>query len=117
MVVRRSGQALELGRRRRSISVGREEFDVNVLLAQPLTARVATNGPTVRPTWFLWEEQALWILAGPWATLPRLVQADPAIALVTYDPAEDFDDLEAGEGPLRQQVLYRKLRAAGALPA
>jgi hypothetical protein len=97
MVVRRSGQALELGRRRRSISVGREEFDVNVFLAQPLTARVATNGPTVRPTWFLWEEQAFWILTGPWATLPRLVQADPAIALV-------IDECDLATGLVRQVI-------------
>jgi len=28
-------------------------FDVDRFLAQPLTARIATNGPTVRPTWRL----------------------------------------------------------------
>jgi RimJ/RimL family protein N-acetyltransferase len=32
---------------------------------------------------------------------------------MTYDPAEDFDDPEVDEGPLRRQVLYRKLRDAG----
>ena len=26
------------------------------------------------------------------------------------NPAEDFDDPEVGEGPLRRHVLYRKLR-------
>lgn len=31
---------------------------------------------------------------------------------MTYDPAEDFDAPEAEEGPLRNQVLYRKLRDA-----
>jgi hypothetical protein len=30
-------------------------FDVDEFLQQPLTARTATNGPTVRPVWFLWE--------------------------------------------------------------
>jgi len=29
---------------------------------------------------------------------------------MTYDPAEDFDDPDVEEGPLRRQVLYRKLR-------
>lgn len=58
------------------------EFDVDVFLAQPLTARVATNGPTVRPTWFLWEDKAFWILTGPWARLLGRLQVDPAIALV-----------------------------------
>ena len=32
-----------------------DDFDVDEFLAQPLVARVATNGPTVRPVWFLWE--------------------------------------------------------------
>jgi RimJ/RimL family protein N-acetyltransferase len=32
---------------------------------------------------------------------------------MTYDPDGDFDDPEAEEGPLRRQVLYRKLRDAG----
>jgi len=60
--------------------VAGEEFDIEAFLSQPLTARIATNGPTVRPTWFLWEDQAFWILTGPWARLPWLVQADPAMA-------------------------------------
>jgi hypothetical protein len=30
-----------------------DDFDINNFLAQPLVARVATNGPTVRPVWFL----------------------------------------------------------------
>jgi len=29
---------------------------------------------------------------------------------MTTDPAEDFDDPDAGEGPLRRHVVYRKLR-------
>jgi RimJ/RimL family protein N-acetyltransferase len=29
---------------------------------------------------------------------------------MTYDPAEDFDDPDVEEGPLRRAVLYRKLR-------
>jgi len=34
---------------------------------------------------------------------------------MTYDPAEDFDDQDAEEGPLRRAVLYRK-RAGAAGP-
>jgi hypothetical protein len=74
-------------------------FDVDAFLAQPLTARVATSGPTVRPTWYLWEDGAVWILTGPWATLPARVQADPAIAIVI-----DVCDLATG---LVQQVIAR----------
>jgi RimJ/RimL family protein N-acetyltransferase len=29
---------------------------------------------------------------------------------MTSDPAEDFDDPDVGEGPLRRHVVYRKLR-------
>lgn len=32
---------------------------------------------------------------------------------MTTDPADDFDDPDLQEGPLRQQVLYRKLRDPG----
>jgi hypothetical protein len=77
--------------------VAGEEFDIDAFLSQPLTARIATNGPTVRPTWFLWEDQAFWILTGPWARLPRLVQADPAIALVV-------DECNLATGLVRQVI-------------
>ncbi len=56
-------------------------FDVDAFLAGPLTARVATAGPTVRPTWYLWENRAFWILTGPWARLAGLVRESPSIAL------------------------------------
>jgi hypothetical protein len=51
----------------------------------------------VRPTWFLWEDQAFWILTGPWARLPRLIQADPAIALVV-------DECNLATGLVRQVI-------------
>ncbi|WP_255951054.1 pyridoxamine 5'-phosphate oxidase family protein [Streptomyces odontomachi] len=73
------------------------QFDVDAFLSQPLTARVATAGPTVRPTWFLWEDGAFWILTGPWARLPGHVRADPAIALVV-------DVCEVGTGLVRQVI-------------
>ncbi|MEU7044912.1 pyridoxamine 5'-phosphate oxidase family protein [Streptomyces varsoviensis] len=73
------------------------EFDVDAFLAQPLTARVATNGPTVRPTWFLWEDGCFWILTGPWAKLLNRVRADPAIALVV-------DACDLGTGMVRQVI-------------
>lgn len=59
-----------------------EPFDVDAFLAEPLTARVATNGPTVRPLWYHWEDGAFWIINGPWAKLFERVQKDPKIALV-----------------------------------
>lgn len=75
------------------------DFDVDSFLAQPLTARVATNGPTVRPTWYLWEEGAFWILSGPWSRLPGRVRADPSLALTV-----DVSDAATG---LVRQVIAR----------
>ncbi|RSM60048.1 phosphate oxidase [Kibdelosporangium aridum] len=72
-------------------------FDVEAFLARPLVARVATNGPTVRPVWFLWEDNAFWILSGPWTKLPRRVLADPAVALVV-------DECDLVTGTVRQVV-------------
>lgn len=72
-------------------------FDIDLFLARPLTARVATNGPTVRPAWYLWEDGAFWILSGPWARLLDHVRADPALALVV-------DECDIGTGVVRQVV-------------
>ena len=62
--------------------MGGPEFDVDAFLAEPLMARVATNGPTVRPLWYQWEEGCFWIINGPWAKLYARVQRDASIALV-----------------------------------
>lgn len=69
-----------------------DEFDVDEFLAQPLVARVATNGPTVRPVWFLWEDRAFWWLTGPWSRLTEQLRSDPAVALVV-----DTCDVTTGE--------------------
>lgn len=67
------------------------DFDVDEFLARPLTARVATDGPTVRPTWYLWEDGAFWILSGPWSRLPDRVRRSPKLALTV-----DVCELETG---------------------
>ncbi|MFK4066750.1 pyridoxamine 5'-phosphate oxidase family protein [Streptomyces sp. NPDC029674] len=72
-------------------------FDVDLFLSQPLTARIATQGPTVRPVWFLWEDGAFWVLTGPWARLFHHVRANPRVALVV-----DVCDITTG---LVQQVI------------
>lgn len=72
-------------------------FDIDEFLARPLTARVATNGPTVRPAWFLWEGGAFWILTGPWARLIGRVREDPALALVV-------DECDLVTGTVRQVI-------------
>ncbi|MFE7902913.1 pyridoxamine 5'-phosphate oxidase family protein [Streptomyces sp. NPDC057424] len=72
-------------------------FDVDAFLRQPLTARVATSGPTVRPVWFLWEGGAFWVLTGPWARLFDRVKNDPKIALVV-------DECDLVTGRVRQVI-------------
>ncbi|HYY32652.1 MAG TPA: pyridoxamine 5'-phosphate oxidase family protein [Gaiellaceae bacterium] len=66
-------------------------FDVEEFLAQPLVARVATVGPTIRPVWYLWEDGRFWWLTGRWARLSELLREDPRAALVV-----DTCDLETG---------------------
>jgi len=73
------------------------EFDVDEFLARPLTARVATDGPTVRPTWYLWEDGAFWILSGSWSRLPERVRARSRLALTV-------DICELDTGLVRQVV-------------
>ncbi|MFI7413995.1 pyridoxamine 5'-phosphate oxidase family protein [Streptomyces sp. NPDC049627] len=72
-------------------------FDVDAFLQQPLTARIATSGPTVRPVWFLWEEGAFWTLTGPWARLFDRVRNDPNVALVV-------DECDLATGCVRQVI-------------
>ncbi|WP_229912324.1 pyridoxamine 5'-phosphate oxidase family protein [Streptomyces lanatus] len=72
---------------------------MDMFLQRPLTARLATGGPTVRPVWFLWEDGAFWVLTGPWARLFDRVKNDPRVALVV-----DECDLVTGRV---QQVIAR----------
>ncbi|PWI20280.1 phosphate oxidase [Streptomyces sp. Act143] len=72
-------------------------FDVDAFLDRPLTARLATNGPTVRPLWFLWEEGAFWVLTGPWTRLFGRVEVDPHVSLVV-------DECDLVTGRVRQVV-------------
>lgn len=57
-------------------------MDLDAFLARPLVARVATQGPEVRPVWFLWEEDRFWWLTGPYSRMERILAADPRAALV-----------------------------------
>lgn len=56
--------------------------NIDSFLVRPLVCHLATSGPTVRPVWFLWEDGCLWILSGPWSSLPKRIAADPVVALV-----------------------------------
>lgn len=69
-----------------------DAFDIDGFLARPLTGRLATVGPKVRPVWYLWEEGAFWILTGAWSSVPADVARDPKVAIVV-----DTCDLATGE--------------------
>jgi nitroimidazol reductase NimA-like FMN-containing flavoprotein (pyridoxamine 5'-phosphate oxidase superfamily) len=84
--------------RSRSRSLGVPEweieagFDLDAFLSRPLVARVAAAGPTVRPVWYLWEDDAFWWLTGGWSGLTAILGRHPEVAL-----AVDTCDLETGE--------------------
>jgi len=69
-----------------------QDFDVDRFLARPLTARLATVGPRVRPVWYLWEAGSFWIMTGPWTTVPADVAEDGNVAI-----AVDTCDILTGE--------------------
>ncbi|MEQ0560186.1 pyridoxamine 5'-phosphate oxidase family protein [Amycolatopsis sp. NEAU-NG30] len=88
--------------------------EVDEFLARPLTARVATDGPTVRPTWYLWEDGAFWILSGSWSRLPSRIRRRPRIALTVdvceLDTGEVRQVLASGDAQLRPFDVARGRR-------
>ena len=70
-----------------------DTVDVESFLRRPLVARVATNGPALRPVWFVWEESALWWITDATSGLARrLLSGDNDIVAVI-----DSCDLNTGE--------------------
>lgn len=70
---------------------GPRTFDVEEILRKPLFAHLATSsrlGPRESPVWFVWEDQALWIIGHKeWDTFPKRIKADPrvAVGIVEFD--------------------------------
>jgi hypothetical protein len=75
--------------RDRAKTVELEDF-----LARPLFSHLATaskDGPRESPVWFLWEDEAIWIIASRRTdTFPARVERDPrcAIGIVDFDKEE-----------------------------
>jgi Pyridoxamine 5'-phosphate oxidase len=78
-------------------SLGDEPFPVAEFLARPLVARLSTGRNVVRPVWFLWEDEAFWVLIGDWSRLGARLDADPLFELVV-------DTCDLGTGTVRQVV-------------
>jgi nitroimidazol reductase NimA-like FMN-containing flavoprotein (pyridoxamine 5'-phosphate oxidase superfamily) len=68
------------------------EFDLDGFLARPVLARIATAGPTVRPVWYVWEEEAFWWLTGGWSRLTATLRENPEVVALV-----DTCDLISGE--------------------
>ena len=67
----------------------RHDFDVRIVLDKPLMAHLASNspkGPRDSPLWFLWEEDAIWLIGNSNDTFPRRLEAEPrcAVGIVDY---------------------------------
>lgn len=66
--------------------------EVDAFLERPLFCHLATHspeGPRVSPLWFLWEDDAIWIIADTETkTYPDRVRRDGrvALAIVDFDP-------------------------------
>ena len=67
------------------------DTDLETFLARPLFAHLSTvdgTDPRESPVWFLWEEDALWVVGDSEAdSFPVRVEADPrcAVGIVDYD--------------------------------
>lgn len=88
-------------------------FALDAFLQRPLVARVATigrHGPTIRPVWYLWEEQRFWWLTGAWSALERQLRRDPRVALVV-------DSYNAASGEILQGIARGRAEVVGFDPA
>lgn len=69
-----------------------KSVDVDEFLSRPLFGFLATAsefGPRVSPVWFLWEDDAVWIIGNRKTdTFPDRVESDPrcAITFVDFNP-------------------------------
>jgi SAM-dependent methyltransferase len=72
-----------------------QAFDIDSLLAKPLFAHLATcgqAGPCETPLWFLWEDEALWMIAGSSSGFVKRLRNDAraAIGIVDFDLERGF---------------------------
>jgi Pyridoxamine 5'-phosphate oxidase len=75
----------------------RHDFDVTEVLAKPLMAHLASHsaaGPRDSPLWFLWEEEAIWLIGRTQDSFVQRLRLEPRCAVGVVD----FD---VGRGVLR----------------
>jgi hypothetical protein len=71
------------------------EFDIGSFLTKPLLAHLATHdeaGAYETPVWFLWESEALWMIASSSSSFHKRLRIDPrvAIGIVDFDLHRGF---------------------------
>jgi nitroimidazol reductase NimA-like FMN-containing flavoprotein (pyridoxamine 5'-phosphate oxidase superfamily) len=69
-----------------------DPVDITAFLQRPLLARVATNGPTLRPVWYLYDDATFYWLTDTASFLHRAVSAGDRLVLVV-----DECNLQTGE--------------------
>jgi hypothetical protein len=69
-----------------------DPVNIEAFLQRPLVARVATNGPTLRPVWYLYEESTFYWLTDTANVLHGAVQRGQRLVLVV-----DECDISTGE--------------------
>lgn len=69
-----------------------DPVDINTFLQRPLVARIATNGPTLRPVWYLYDAPFFYWLTDTANFLHRAVIAGERLVLVV-----DVCDIATGE--------------------
>ena len=67
------------------------EFDPQAVLGLPLMANLATiaedGAPRNAPVWFIWEEEALWMLGSAGGSAVKCIEREPrcAVEIVRFD--------------------------------
>jgi len=97
-----------------------QNFDIEEFLKRPLFAHLATiseDGARESPVWYLWEDNAIWLIGNTRDSFPKRIRKDGrcAIGIVDFDLSRGFLQHvgfrgEATVVPLDKERLYRLLR-------
>ncbi len=72
-----------------------QNFDIEEFLERPLFAHLATmseDGAQESPVWYLWEENAIWLIGNTGDSFPKRIRKDGrcAIGIVDFDLSRGF---------------------------
>ena len=81
-----------------------DEVDIRVFLQRPLMASIATNGPTLRAVWYIFEDGAFWWLTNTGPFLNKAIAGGEPLVVVV-----DVCDITSGE------VVYVRARGRAEL--